>query len=229
MAGGCSEPASEKVEETVSRPNVIIVVTDDQGYGDMSCHGNPHLPTPNIDLLYSQSTRLTDFHVSPTCAPTRAALLTGHYSNRTGVWHTIGGRSLLREGEVTIADVMAENGYATGIFGKWHLGDNEPFLPQNRGFQEVLVHGGGGVGQQPDYWNNDYFDDTYFHNGKPEKFSGYCTDVWFENDLTFIGDQKEAKKPFFCYIATNAPHSPYYVENKYVTPFQDNEDIFNSK
>ncbi|MEM9676015.1 MAG: arylsulfatase [Bacteroidota bacterium] len=229
MAGGCSEPASEKVEETVSRPNVIIVVTDDQGYGDMSCHGNPHLPTPNIDLLYSQSTRLTDFHVSPTCAPTRAALLTGHYSNRTGVWHTIGGRSLLREGEVTIADVMAENGYATGIFGKWHLGDNEPFLPQNRGFQEVLVHGGGGVGQQPDYWNNDYFDDTYFHNGKPEKFSGYCTDVWFENALTFIGDQKEAKKPFFCYIATNAPHSPYYVENKYVTPFQDNEDIFNSK
>ncbi|MEM9830438.1 MAG: arylsulfatase [Bacteroidota bacterium] len=222
--GGCSEPISK---ETTSPPNVIIVITDDQGYGDMSCHGNPNLSTPNIDALYAQSTRLTDFHVSPTCAPTRAALLTGHYANRTGVWHTIGGRSLLREGEVTIADAMTENGYATGIFGKWHLGDNEPFLPQNRGFQEVLVHGGGGVGQQPDFWNNDYFDDTYFHNGEPKEFLGYCTDVWFDNALSFIGSQKEADQPFFCYIATNAPHSPYYVEDEYVTPYQGNQEIYN--
>ncbi len=224
LAWGCSTPVSEQPS---SRPDVIIIISDDQGYGDLSCHGNPYLKTPNLDQLYSQSTRLTDFHVSPTCAPTRSALLTGHYANRTGVWHTIGGRSLLREGEVTMANVFADNGYATGIFGKWHLGDNEPFLPQNRGFQEVLVHGGGGVGQQPDYWNNDYFDDTYFHNGKPEEYSGYCTDVWFDNALDFMGNKSQAEQPFFCYIATNAPHGPYYVEDKYVTPYQDNEQIYN--
>src|SRR5690554_798020 len=153
------------------QPNVILIITDDQGYGDMSCHGNPFIQTPNMDQLYRESTRFTDFHVSPTCSPTRAALMTGHYSNRTGVWHTIGGRSLLKEGEVTMAEVFAANGYATGIFGKWHLGDNAPFRPQDRGFQEVLVHGAGGVGQGADYWNNDYFDDTYFHNGEPKKFS----------------------------------------------------------
>jgi len=154
------------------------------------------------------------------CAPTRAALLTGHYANCTGVWHTIGGQSLLREGEVTMADVFADNGYATGIFGKWHLGDNEPFLPQNRGFREVLVHGGGGVGQQPDSWNNDYFDDTYFHNGEPEEDSGYFTDVWFDRALNFMGNHREAGQSSFSFAISlpMPPHRPYYVEDRYVTP-----------
>lgn len=207
------------------KTNVILIITDDQGYGDMSCHGNPWLETPNIDQLYEESTRLTDFHVSPTCAPTRAALMTGHYANRTGVWHTIGGRSLLRESEITMPEVFAANGYATGIFGKWHLGDNYPFRPQDRGFQEVLVHGGGGVGQQPDYWNNDYFDDTYFHNGKPKKFTGYCTDVWFDNALKFIDEKRQKDQPFFCYLSTNAPHSPYYVSNEYIAPYSSNDSV----
>lgn len=207
------------------KTNVILIITDDQGYGDMSCHGNPWLETPHMDQLYEESTRLTDFHVSPTCSPTRAALMTGHYSNRTGVWHTIGGRSLLRENEMTMAEVFASNGYATGIFGKWHLGDNYPFRPQDRGFQEVLVHGGGGVGQQPDYWNNDYFDDTYFHNGRPEKFTGYCTDVWFDNAIQFIDEKQREEQPFFCYLSTNAPHSPYYVSNEYVEPYSSNDSI----
>ena len=211
-----------------SPPNVIIVISDDQGYGDLSCHGNPWLKTPNLDRLYEESTRLTDFHVSPTCAPTRAALMTGHYANRTGVWHTIAGRSLLRESEVTMADVFAANGYATGIFGKWHLGDNHPFRPQDRGFQEVLVHGGGGVTQSPDYWNNDYFDDTYFRNGTPEKQTGYCTDVWFDNALKFIDKQQQNGQPFFCYVSTNAPHSPYNVENRYQEPYQDDLRIPNA-
>jgi arylsulfatase A-like enzyme len=194
-------------------PNVILVLTDDQGYGDLACLGNPILHTPNIDRLHGQSVRLTDFHVSPTCAPTRAALMTGRYCNRTGVWHTIMGRSLLRRGETTMAEVFAAAGYRTGIFGKWHLGDNYPFRPQDRGFQEVLVHGGGGVGQTPDYWGNSYFDDTYWHNGTPEKQKGYCTDVWFDAALRFIEANRD--RPFFAYIATNAPHSPYNVAEKY--------------
>lgn len=221
----CSAMAQLSREAGLNKTNVILIITDDQGYGDMSCHGNSLLKTPNIDALYDESTRLTDFHVSPTCAPTRAALMTGHYANRTGVWHTIGGRSLLRESETTMAEIFAENGYATGIFGKWHLGDNYPFRPQDRGFQETLILGGGGIGQGPDYWNNDYFDDTYLHNGQPKKFTGYCTDVWFENAIDFIDKHSESEIPFFCYLATNAPHDPFYVGNNYVAPFKDNGEI----
>lgn len=201
-----------------SKPNVILIITDDQGYGDLACHGNPIIKTPNIDALYAESTRLTNFHVSPTCAPTRAALMTGHYTNRTGVWHTIGGRSLLRKDEITIADVFGKNDYATAIFGKWHLGDNYPYRPQDRGFQEVLIHGAGGVGQTPDYFDNDYYDDTYIHNGEFKKYEGYCTDVWFNEALKYIESQKD--NPFFCYISTNAPHGPFYVDDSYSKPYE---------
>lgn len=201
------------------QPNVILVMTDDQGYGDLGCHGNEVIVTPSLDKLHAQSVRLTDFHVDPTCAPTRSALLTGHYSSRTGVWHTIMGRSLLGRDEVTIADVFSASDYRTAIFGKWHMGDNYPFRPQDRGFEEVLIHGGGGVGQGPDYWGNDYFDDTYFHNGKPKKFEGYCTDIWFDGALKFIEANKN--RPFFCYVPTNAPHSPYNVADKYSKPYRD--------
>ncbi|MDT8300110.1 MAG: arylsulfatase [Sedimentisphaerales bacterium] len=200
-------------------PNVVLVMTDDQGYGDLGCYGNPVLQTPNLDSLYTQSIRLTDFHVSPTCSPTRSALMTGHYCNRTGVWHTIMGRSLLRKDEVTMADVFSANSYRTAIFGKWHLGDNYPFRPQDRGFGEVLIHGGGGVGQGPDYWGNDYFDDTYLHNGKLKKFEGYCTDIWFDGAMKFI--EANRKRPFFCYIPTNAAHGPYNVADKYSKPYRD--------
>ena len=196
-----------------SRPNVIIILTDDQGYGDMACHGNPIIKTPNLDKLYTESTRFTNFHVSPTCAPTRAALMTGRYANRTGVWHTIGGRSLLRKDEKTIANIFSENNYSTAIFGKWHLGDNYPYRPEDRGFQETLVHGAGGIGQVPDFFDNDYYDDTYLYSGKPKKYKGYCTDVWFEEAMNYIENQKN--QPFFCYISTNAPHSPFYVDDTY--------------
>jgi hypothetical protein len=147
-------------------PNVVLVITDDQGYGDLSCLGNPVLKTPNLDKLYGESVRLTDYHVAPTCSPTRAALLTGRWSNRTGVWHTIMGRSMLRENEVTMGQIFQDAGYATGMFGKWHLGDNYPYRPEDRGFAEVIRHGGGGVGQTPDYWDNAYFDGSYFYNGR---------------------------------------------------------------
>ena len=201
------------------QPNVVLVITDDQGYGDLGCHGCTIIQTPNLDKLYSQSIHLTDFHVDPTCSPTRSALMTGRYSSRTGVWHTIMGRSLLRKDEGTMADVFSGSGYRTGIFGKWHLGDNYPFRPQDRGFHEVLIHAGGGVGQGPDYWGNDYFDDTYRHNGTQETFKGYCTDVFFENAARFIEANKD--RPFFCYLSTNAPHAPYNVAEKYSKPYRD--------
>jgi arylsulfatase A-like enzyme len=201
------------------KPNIVIVITDDQGYGDLGCAGNPIVRTPHIDELYGESIRLTDYHVGPTCAPTRAGLLTGHYHNSTGVWHTIGGRSLLRKDEVSLADVFRANGYRTGIFGKWHLGDNYPYRPQDRGFDEVVVHGGGGIGQTPDYWGNDYFDDTYYDRGVPRKFKGYCTDIWFRLGLDFI--ERHQDEPFLCYIPTNAPHTPLHVEDKYVDPYRD--------
>ena len=200
-------------------PNVIVIITDDQGYGDMGCHGNPLIRTPHMDRLHAQSARLTDFHVSPTCSPTRAALMTGRHKLRTGVWHTIMGRSLLARDEVTMADLFRMSGYRTGIFGKWHLGDNYPFRPQDRGFEEVFIHGGGGVGQTPDYWGNDYFDDTYFHNGEWKQQEGYCTDVWFDGALRFIEANRD--RPFFAYVTTNAPHSPYQVPDNYREVYAD--------
>jgi arylsulfatase A-like enzyme len=203
--------------EPAHKPNVVLILTDDQGYGDLSCYGNPVLKTPQLDRLYRQSVRLTDFHVDPTCSPTRSALMTGRYSTRVGVWHTVMGRHMPRARERMMPQVFADNGYATAIFGKWHLGDNFPFRPQDRGFQEVVVHGGGGVGQIPDYWGNDYFDDTYFHNGRPEKFTGYCTDVFFREATRFIEANRE--RPFFVYLPTNAPHGPYRVGDKWSEPY----------
>jgi arylsulfatase A-like enzyme len=175
--------------------------------------------TPHLDTLAKQSVRLTNFHVDPTCAETRSALMTGKYSCSVGVWHTIMGRSILRQGEKIMPQYFAEAGYRCGHFGKWHLGDNWPYRPHDRGFHEALFSGGGGVGQSPDHWGNDYFDDTYSRNGVPEKQTGYCTDVWFANATKFIETNKD--KPFFCYIATNAPHSPYNVDPKYAKHYLD--------
>ncbi|MEO0447761.1 MAG: arylsulfatase, partial [Verrucomicrobiota bacterium] len=196
-------------------PNVVIVITDDQGYPDIGAHGNPIIKTPHLDQLWGESVRLEDYHVAPTCSPTRAGFLTGRWTNRTGVWHTIMGRSMLRENEVTLAQHLKEGGYATGRFGKWHLGDNYPFRPEDRGFEEVLRHGGGGVGQTPDYWDNAYFDGSYFHNGVAVPVKGFCTDVYFEYAKAFIKTQKEAGKPFFAYITTNAPHGPMHAPERY--------------
>jgi arylsulfatase A-like enzyme len=202
-----------------SKPNVILIVTDDQGYGDLSCHGNPVLKTPNLDALHGESLRLTDYHVSPTCAPTRSAIMTGHFANRTGCWHTINGRSILRENEVTMAEVFREAGYATAMYGKWHLGDNYPSRAEDKGFTEVYRHGGGGVGQTPDYWDNAYFDGSYHHNGKMEPAEGYCTDVFFSQAKKFIKAQADKQQPFFVYLCTNAPHGPNHSPEKFSAPY----------
>ncbi len=199
-------------------PNVILVLTDDQGYGDLSCHGNPILKTPNMDRLYAQSVRLTDFHVDPCCSPTRAALLSGQYSDRTGVWHTILGRSIMRTGTPTLADLFGRAGYRTALFGKWHLGDNYPYRPQDRGFDEVLEFGAGAIGNMPDYWRNDYFDDTYHRNGKPESQQGYCNDIWFDEAIRFARDNRN--RPFFCMVATNLPHYPFFAPQELIDRFK---------
>ena len=199
-----------------SQPNVVIVIADDQGYGDLGHTGNPIIKTPNIDALASESTSLTDYHVAPTCSPTRSALMTGHWTDRTGVWHTINGRSMLRANEVTLGQLLKDNGYTTGMFGKWHLGDNFPYRPEDRGFDEVYRHGGGGVGQTPDVWDNAYFGGSYFHNGEIVPAEGFCTDVFFGQARKFIKKQVEAGKPFFAYISTNAPHGPLHCPQKYL-------------
>lgn len=222
---GCT-PAKEQSEaenKSTSKPNIIFVITDDQGYGDLGHTGNKVIKTPAIDKFASESVSLTNYHVGTTCAPTRAGLMTGRNCNRNGVWHTIMGASILNREEVTIANLLQQNGYKTGMFGKWHLGDNSPFHPQDRGFDEAFYHGGGGVGQTPDYWNNDYFDDTYFRNGKPEKKEGYCTDVWFSEAMKFIENKKD--DPFFCYISLNAPHGPYNLPEEYYNIYKDETRI----
>ncbi len=202
-------------------PNIVLVIADDQGYGDLGHTGNPIIQTPNIDALAAESTSLTDYHVAPTCSPTRAALMTGHWTDRTGVWHTINGRSMLRENEVTLGQLLKDNGYVTGMFGKWHLGDNFPYRPEERGFDEVYRHGGGGVGQTPDLWDNAYFDGNYFHNGDVEPAQGFCTDVFFQQAWQFMKKQAHSGKPFFAYISTNAPHGPLHCPQKYMEQYRE--------
>ena len=200
-------------------PNIVFVLTDDQGYGDLGCHGNAAIQTPHLDRFHGNAVRLTDFHVGSTCAPTRAGILTGHYCNSAGVWHTIGGRSLLRADEWTLADALAQAGYRTGHFGKWHLGDSAPYRPHERGFDESVYHAGGGIGNTGDSWGNDYFDDTYFKNGVPTAYEGYCTDVFFREGMRFIAENADA--PFFCYVSTNAPHGPLNIAPRYADPYRD--------
>ena len=204
-----------------TKPNIVLVITDDQGYGDLGCTGNPVIKTPHTDKLANESVWLSDYHVAPTCSPTRAALVTGHWTNRTGVWHTIMGRSMLRDNEVTIGQMLKDNGYETGMFGKWHMGDNYPYRPEDRGFTEVYRHGGGGVGQTPDVWDNSYFDGGYFHNGKIVPAKGFCTDVFFRQANQFISKCTKQKKPFFAYISTNAPHGPLHCPQKYLDMYKD--------
>ena len=202
-----------------ARPNVVLVMTDDQGYGDIAALGNTMIRTPNMDKLWAQSVRLTNFHVDPTCSPTRSALMAGRYSNRTGVWHTIMGRSLLDPNEVTLGETFKANGYVTGMFGKWHLGDNWPLRPEDQGFDVTVRLGDGAIGQGPDWWGNDYFDDVYWQNGKWEQFKGYCTDVFFDEATKFIELNKN--RPFFVYLPTNAAHGPLNVDPKYSQPYID--------
>jgi arylsulfatase A-like enzyme len=199
------------------RPNIIVVLTDDQGYGDLSAHGNPILKTPNLDRLERESRHFRNFFVSPTCAPTRSALMTGRHEFFNGVTHTILERERMALQAVTLAETLQSSGYATGIFGKWHLGDEPDYQPERRGFDECWIHGGGGIGQTfpgscGDAPNNRYMDPTLLHNGRFEKTEGYCTDVFFERAISWMDQRRTTSQPFFCWIATNAPHDPYIAK-----------------
>ena len=218
-AAGIATRASAAIPKPARPPNVIILITDDQGYGDLGCHGNPIIGTPNFDRLHAESVRLTNFHVDPTCAPTRSALMTGRYSHRTGVWHTIMSRSVLHRNEVTMADIFRQSGYRTGIFGKWHLGGNYPYRPIDRGFDQWVGLGDCGLATASDYWGNDRMNDTYWRNGRWEAVPGFCTDVYFHEATEFIN--RHRREPFFVYLATNVPHDPWNVPREWVGPYRD--------
>ena len=195
-------------------PNFVVVLTDDQGYGEMSCHGNPILRTPSLDRLHRESARFVDFTASPTCAPTRAALLTGRHEFRSGITHTIFERERLDLAAVTLPEILRSAGYATGIFGKWHLGDEPERRPDRRGFEKTFVHGGGGIGQTyagscGDAPGNRYHDPVILHDGRFERTQGYCTDVFFAKALEWIESTHRHDRPFFAWISPNAPHDPF--------------------
>lgn len=198
-----------------TQPNVIVLITDDQGWPELSAHGNPVLKTPHLDAVRAASVRLTDFHVAPMCTPTRGQLLTGLDAARHGAINVSSGRTLLRRGVPTMADFFQEAGYGTGLFGKWHLGDNFPFRPQDRGFSEAVWFPSSHINSVPDHWDNDYFDDTYLHRGDRRRYEGYCTDVFFDAAIDWMRAQSAAAKPFFAYLATNAPHSPHWVPEEH--------------
>ncbi len=204
--------------KSTKKPNVILIMTDDQGYGDLSCHGNPVLKTPNLDALHGESARLTNFHVSPFCAPTRASLLTGRFSDRTHVRTTVYSRNHLNRAETTMAEFFKASGYHTGLFGKWHLGRNMPYCPIDRGFDQWVGHGDGGTGTSSDFWGNDKMNDTYMRNGVWERFSGFCTDIYFDEAMQFI--DKTENEPFFVYLPTNVPHKPWHIPLEWRAPYE---------
>ncbi|MBK3519472.1 arylsulfatase [Carboxylicivirga marina] len=205
-------------QRNIKKPNVIIIMTDDQG-NNLGCLGNPWLKTPNIDKFVNESVQLTNFHQAIMCTPSRTAMMTGKYSLRTGAWRTSVGRSNMRTEEVTIAEVFKENGYATGQFGKWHLGDTWPFRAQDQGFEETVNFKCGGISQISDYWGNDYFDDTYYHNGELKQYKGYCTDVFFNETIRYVNECNEEEKPFMIYLALNVAHLPAIVAEEYSKPW----------
>lgn len=190
------------------KPNVVVILVDDMGYGDIAAHGNPVIRTPQLDRLHAESVRLTDFHVDPTCAPTRSALMTGKYSHHAKVWHTIAAGNHLRASELTMSDVFRANGYRTGMFGKWHLGSNFPYRPMDRGFDEWLGQGDGGTGTTDDYFFNDRVNDHYLHNGEWKKIDGWAPEVFFTSAQQFARESQKEKKPFFVYLCTYLPHTP---------------------
>ena len=214
----CINPIENK------KPNVIIIMTDDQGFGDLGINKNPNIITPNIDQFASESVQFDNFFVSPVCAPTRASLMTGRYSLRTGVRDTYNGGAIMSNTETTIAEILKEADYSTGIFGKWHLGDNYPFRPSEQGFDESIIHLAGGIGQVGDFTNyykgnTSYFDPILWKNNKKNQYDGYCSDIFAENAVKFI--EKNKNKPFFCYLSFNAPHTPLQVPKKYYDMYKD--------
>jgi arylsulfatase A-like enzyme len=188
------------------RPNVIVILADDQGWGDLSISGNTNVRTPHIDRIGKEGARFSRFYVSPLCAPTRAGLLTGRYHYRAGVWGVSNSREFMNLDEVTLADLFKKDAYATGCFGKWHNGSQFPYHPNGRGFDEFY-------GMLSGHYAN-YFNTTVDHNGEPVKSTGYIADDLTSKAIDFIEKSRKAGKPFLCYIPYNTPHSPFQVPDE---------------
>lgn len=188
------------------RPNVVFVLVDDLGYGDLSCHGNPFFKTPNMDRLYAMGVRFTDFCVSATCSPTRGALMTGRHEFKSGVTHTIGGRERLALDAVTLPQLLKTVGYATGIFGKWHLGGQGDYQPERRGFDIAVTT----IGDT----QNSHVNPKLLHNGETREHNGYREDILFTEAIKFITANRD--RPFFCYLPTYSPHAPLVAPKEYV-------------
>jgi arylsulfatase A-like enzyme len=202
------------------KPNIILVMPDDVGYGDYACLGNPIMQTPSVDAFKKQSLLFTQFHVSPTCSPCRSALMSGRHEFKNGVTHTILERERLSLQTFTLPQMLKTVGYTSGVFGKWHLGDEAAYRPESRGFDEVYIHGGGGIGQTypgscGDAPGNTNINPTLLHNGTFEKTTGYCTDLFFTQALKWIDAKRTGKQPFFAYIPLNAAHGPHVVPEQY--------------
>ena len=218
--------AAQPLKLADSRPNILFILTDDQGKGDLSCMGNDRIRTPHLDALWAKSTRFDDFHVSPTCSPTRGALMSGRSPFEVGISHTIRHRDHLALDVVTFPQALQKAGYKTGIFGKWHLGDEKEYLPNARGFDEMLIHGAGGIGQAgwgdfPVNAEECYFDNILLHNEEIVQTKGFCTDLFFHAGLAWMKDRIDAKEPYFAYISLNAPHGPMIAPEKYKRRFLD--------
>ncbi|MBS0001000.1 MAG: arylsulfatase [Cyclobacteriaceae bacterium] len=215
-------PGDWNAEES---PNILLIMTDDQGYGDLGFSGNPVIRTPVLDSLARNSARFSGFYVSPVCAPTRSSLMTGRYSIRTGVYDTYNGGAIMSDKEVTMAEYLKEAGYYTGIFGKWHLGDSYPFRPVDQGFDVSLVHAAGGIGQPGDFYENyvkgdsSYFNPILSRNGVKVSTKGYCSDVYTDHAIEFI--RENSSQPFFLYLSYNAPHTPLQLPQEYYDLYRD--------
>ena len=203
-----------------AQPNVIIVMADDQGYGDLGCYGNPILKTPNLDRLRQQSVSFSDFHVAPMCTPTRGMLMTGVDAFKNGATGVAAGMTALRTDLPIAPQMFMSNGYRTALFGKWHLGDGYPFRPQDRGFEEVLSFNGSMIPVVANRMNDSYFNPTLLKNGKWEKCEGYITDILFERAMAWIEERAKEQKPFFLYLPTPTPHFPNQVADKYAKPYR---------
>ncbi len=203
-------------EELKTKPNVIIFLADDQAYGDMSLHGNPHINTIHLDDFAKQSFELTNFYVSPVCAPTRASLMTGRYHLRTGVTDVNKPYYNMNPEELTIAEILKAAGYKTGIYGKWHLGDDSPHRPMDQGFDESIVHRGSGM-----YGRNSYSNPSLWHNGKKKPFKGYCLDIFTDHAISFLKKRKADEKPFLLYLSSNLVHVPLQAKKHLAKPFAD--------
>jgi len=206
-SGASGEPSAKK------QPNILFILTDDQGYGDVERHGHPLLKTPNTDRLYDESVRFDNFYVSPSCSPTRAALMTGMHEFRNGVTHTLEPREHLFKEAVTLPQLLKAGGYRTGFIGKWHLGNDKGYEPEDRGFDWCSTNTGG---------PGAHFDPVFLRNGKRDKRQGFREDIFFDEAMTFIDESKG--KPFFCYLATYSPHTPLAAPEEFIAPFRGKVD-----